>query len=454
MDKRMREPETLQETATTTSVVDNTMKLNNRISSLSEANANLIKENERLRKIEQLAAMEGDLLPLMDAQSETIKTLEKQMRELKAFSEDREKRLRQEIKSQKVSLDSLFEDLTASKETVRKLRREKSQGRFIDIDLKEATLSPEKDNNAESTSDQSTTTSKTDCSTLSDISNDQANFLQSALEKQKSKDPVAEKKINALEQENMKLKSDLVKLKTRYNEETYTNQKTIRELRQQNEDMRVKMRAPTGRNIGGVDSGEGRPGVPTRPGMPPRSESLRRIRDYRSRKSSLEIPAEEKKEEEYPSPRRIQSLQPAFKLKEVQEEKHEDSLPPVRRSSSLRSWGFGGIQEEKKDDEGVSSASTIPRRTKSLQPGSSSSSSASSSSWKNLARSSEGRLQRENAAMLLQHVAYLEENQRDVDSPASAANLLVSLEETGGRRNQFRRQSSLQRVRESLSWWQ
>jgi predicted nucleic acid-binding Zn-ribbon protein len=232
----------------------------------------LKKENEDLQaEKERLASLEEKLAQRSSNQIQNIKILEKRFQETKSLAEEREKRLREEIARQKTSLNSLFEDLSASRELAERLQTENDSLRAEKFELprgrqRRAMLMDNLhliDSNKNIMRKESMRKLDTGLApqgrrvSFMNDSSEQADLLQGVVAK-KNKDNArglfgmfsrstttsnasdADDRVQKLEEEIAELRSSLVKLQTEYKEETYKHRKTIQELQNENEAILLK----------------------------------------------------------------------------------------------------------------------------------------------------------------------------------------------------------------------
>jgi hypothetical protein len=266
--------------------------------SLGEALA-LTKQNEDLKaENRRLVMMEAQLMLRNTNQMQSIKTLEKGFQELKVMAADRENKLREEVERQKVSLNSLYEDLISAQEEVDRLQGEAGKLKetvFLDsvrpaevnrlrklmdnlhlIDSQISVMAKAKTaetNEREMTLNAPESPWKDRITRQSSSAAEQGDILQSILNKKQerqengwglsnwftkpSKNPESPEKvvIRTLPDDIAKMRSSLVKLQTLYKEESYKNQKLIKELQHENEAILLK-------NAALADQFEGAPTAP------------------------------------------------------------------------------------------------------------------------------------------------------------------------------------------------
>ena len=410
----MRDLGKLQEQLASTSTITHALELNGQISKLKQENKNFEEINQRLN------ANSNDLTAQNESQLECIEALEKKLEDLKRLTGGREKRCIAEINRQKVSMDSLFEDLTLSRKQVGRLQSQLQSRRSSHNQCQQGNSSKE------------SAYEKLPIKPLSHRSHSIANhefgrqehLLQTACDKRQeahggffSSRGLSEKRVRELERENAKLKSSLVRLQAQYKEETYTSQKTIEGLLIQcqlkngfkpslNPNARTMSEDDDQPSIpsrsGGIPKSS-RPGPPPRPSLPPKSGSLRRIRDYKLRK-------QEKEETMLDDTSCRTSPTCDSSISSFCSDQDSSIVLPPRRIASLpiASWRVHGLQQEEKvevpeDDPSTSSASSFmgirmsrfstTKRSQSFRPP--------------LTRFSSTReLRQENEAILLQHAAY------------------------------------------------
>ncbi|KAL3921816.1 MAG: hypothetical protein SGILL_002547 [Bacillariaceae sp.] len=201
--------------------------------------------------------------------AQSMQELENKFQHLRETSEKQEAYLLETVRRQKVSIDSMFEDLVFARDQVKKFKTLVAQ-------LESSQSSKDKRN--------SNSLIGTDTAGLDEPSTDarsihgngeanQSDMLESVLERQaptkqrsgtgsrrlfgfanrrtnselenSTEDPAAvaaalEEKCRALEEENQTLKSSLVKAQTQYKEETYKHKKAMEELQMANEAVTLK----------------------------------------------------------------------------------------------------------------------------------------------------------------------------------------------------------------------
>jgi hypothetical protein len=185
----------------------------------------------------------------------STKMLEDNLKEIKVLAEKREKKLRAEIEGQKVSLDSLFDDLSSSREDVGILQTEivKLTTSKHRQDVNQDRLHCDSSENALGDTNKTRVTSR-----LSSMNNssEQAEFLQTIMKKKQengwnlggrflrastqSDAASTSDETQTLKEEMATLRSSLVKLQTQYKEESYKNHKMTQELQHENEAILLK----------------------------------------------------------------------------------------------------------------------------------------------------------------------------------------------------------------------
>jgi hypothetical protein len=237
----------------------------------------------------------------------SIESLEKQLQEVKRLAQARETKLLEEGERQKASMNSIYEDLSSSRDEVHQLQAELDSLKTEDGNARgeEAIIV------SYEASKQEGEKIKVDLRRQLKRQGSQADFLNSVGNKSKKEESTmgffGKNKTRALEEENARLKSSLVRLQTQYKEENYKNMKIIRELKQGSDDDEDYLTflkplsedsRPSLRRAQSFQPGATRPslrraqsiqqGEETIVSSLIRSDSLRRIKEYKSRRSTRE----------------------------------------------------------------------------------------------------------------------------------------------------------------------
>jgi hypothetical protein len=218
--------------------------------------ANLRKENQELEsENERIITSEYQMMLRHSTLMKSMKMLEDNLKEIKVLAEKREKKLRGEIEGQNVSLDSLFDDLSSSREDVEILQMEivKLTTSKHRQDVNQDRLHSDSSENTLGDTNKTRVTSR-----LSSMNNssEQAEFLQTIMDKKQengwnlggrfSRAPTqpdaasTSEETQALKEEMGTLRSSMVKLQTQYKEESYKNRKMTQELQHENEAILLK----------------------------------------------------------------------------------------------------------------------------------------------------------------------------------------------------------------------
>lgn len=337
--ERMRDMKELslsQEADVDHDTVNRALGLNEELAKLKEEIEKLNKEN-RLRK---------------DKEALLLEELE-QREELLAASAAEVKRLKEETHRQSVSLDSVFSDLEESKRLVTKLRKER-------CDKQPGADSEVNDPDVEEES--------------------QAQFLTSAGKSAQSPgsffssiggtNSAQQRKMFNLERENLKLKSELVRLQAHYREESYLNRRAIEDLKEETLTTGTESIDSLSQNEDSDDSNSIGEGQNPRPNLA-RSSSLRRIKEYKDRKASLPpTPTNPAGTKPVRQLQRIGSLRSNLMRPILADSSDDDDgpgLPP--RAQSLRPDATGDRSTPLRI-ETTPTTTRAPRRIQSLQPSS------------------------------------------------------------------------------------
>jgi hypothetical protein len=319
--------------------VNRALELNGELAKLKEENEKLKKEN-RLRK---------------DKEELLLEEVE-QREEILAATEAEIKRLKEETHRQKVSLDSMFNDLEESKKLVTKLRK----------DLFDRQFGSESNVNRPDTPEEG-----------------QAQFLTSVVGKPAQSNSffssiggansAQQRKIYNLEKENVKLKSELVRLLAQYREESYLHRKAIEELAEEN--ATVATASLDGSLSLCEDSDDSNSSEHNRRPNLARSNSLRRIKEYKERKSSLPTHMISPGASMVRQPRRIGSLHSNLSRGSSMVDSDDDDRPSALRGAPPRPQRVQSLWPGATHDQGTSSRTANspaiprpPRRIQSHQP--------------------------------------------------------------------------------------
>eukprot|EP00537_Pseudo-nitzschia_pungens_P018332 CAMPEP_0172402298 /NCGR_PEP_ID=MMETSP1061-20121228/53848_1 /TAXON_ID=37318 /ORGANISM="Pseudo-nitzschia pungens, Strain cf. pungens" /LENGTH=274 /DNA_ID=CAMNT_0013136217 /DNA_START=183 /DNA_END=1007 /DNA_ORIENTATION=+ len=198
----------------TDSPLGRVLKLNQELEALRERNSLLEDENENLiAKNETLVTERSGLV-------QVVKDIKKELDDLKISSMATEKNLRAELRSMQASWNSLYEEQRAAKERYQRELQQQSQQQQPQQQKTKPQESTEVDKGM------SLPSSLEDQKPRS-----QKDMISSAMKKQISTpkdtaDPI-ERKLQELKDENMNLKSALVKLRTQYREEKYRSKHPV-----------------------------------------------------------------------------------------------------------------------------------------------------------------------------------------------------------------------------------
>ena len=322
----------------------------NTIQRALELNGELAKLKEETKKLKKEIRFRKDKERLY------LEELEQREEQLQA-SEAESKRLKEETRRMKVSLDSVFKDLEASKELVLKLRKERweiqfgQEGNLSDRDLKEES---------------------------------QGELLSSAVEKPAQShalfsssmggaNSTQHQKIRNLENENLKLKSELVRLQSQCREERYLNRRVIfEEVAGENATCATaSLDGSCSLNSASDDGHSGRTNLA-------QSNSLRRIKEYKERKASLPTHIIPPAASTVRQPRRIGSLRSNFYLGSRMIDSNVDDQPSAlhgapKGAQLIQSLWPGGAKGDRSPLSRATTSSMIPRPPRgvqSLQPSS------------------------------------------------------------------------------------
>lgn len=238
--------------------VNRALELNGELAKLKEENEKLKKENRFRKDKEELLL-------------EEVRDRE----EIVAATEAVVKRWKEEAHRQKVSLDSLFSDLEESQRLVRKLRKDVFEKKF-GSEAKLNRPEPKEEGQAQFLTP-----------TGSSGKPVQSNGFFSGLGGANS---AQQWKIYNLEKDNVKLKSEVVRLQAQYREELYLNRRADKELPEDSETASTESPdASLSLNEDSDDSSSNN--YPeeehNRRSGHAKSNSLRRIKEYKGRKASL-----------------------------------------------------------------------------------------------------------------------------------------------------------------------
>jgi len=177
--------------------LDQTIDVNQELKGLREGNSHLNDENEKL------AAKNATLRKERKGLAQQVRALQKQLDDLKTSSLATEKSLYGELRSMQASWDSLYEQHRAGEEWRERERQKKKSTKKMEDNVEE-----------------------NESSFFNAVEpQSQIDAISSVIKKQssRSKEKVSpmELKLHKLEDENIKLKSAFVKLRTQYREEKY-----------------------------------------------------------------------------------------------------------------------------------------------------------------------------------------------------------------------------------------